>query len=119
MQLTESDKALLVNIQKANVEFAVHIRGKGTTSLNIDDLARYLEDKVKFEADEHGVSVEQFNRWLDFEYGERDCISITKRGTPCKGRVRPCYDPRLFVDGVTNCCDTHSRLGLTYERRGD
>lgn len=117
MQLAEQDKTLLLKLKEAEVTFLVFVRGMGWTPLDMEQLGRYLEDRVKFEAGENGVSVEQFQKWVDFEYGERGCVSLTRKGTRCKGHVHPCPKPGAFVDGVTNCCDVHSRHGLTYERR--
>ncbi len=117
MQLTEQDKALLLRIREAEVTFLVFIRGMGWTPLDLDQLARFLDDRVKFEAEENGVSGEQFLKWMDFEYGERGCISLTRKGTRCKGHVNPCPKPSAFVDGVTNCCEVHRQHGLTHERK--
>lgn len=117
MQLTEQDKALLLKVREAGVTFLVFVRGQAWTPLDPDRLEQYLKDSVKFEAEENGVSVEQFQKWVDFEYGERRCISLTRKGARCKGHVHPCHKPSAFVDGVTNCCDVHSRHGLTHERK--
>lgn len=117
MQLTEQDKSLLLKLREAEVIFVVHVRGMGSTPLDPDRLERYLANRIKFEAEENEVSVELFQKWVDFEYGERRCVSLTRKGAPCRGHVHPCYKPSAFVDGVTNCCDVHSRHGLTYERK--
>lgn len=118
MEFTEQDKALLLKIQEADVNLLAFIRGRGWRPLSVDELERFVQNRAQFEADENGVSLEQFQKWLDFEYGDRRCISTTRKGTPCKGYVHPCHDPRSFVEGVTNCCTSHTSHGLTYERKG-
>jgi hypothetical protein len=118
MQLTEQDKVLLSKLREAGVTLLVVVRGKGWTPLEPDQLEEYLGDRVKFEAEVNEVSVEQFRKWLDFEEGERRCISLTRKGTRCKGYIHPCYKPSAFVDGVTDCCEVHRQHGLTHERKG-
>lgn len=54
--------------------------------LRIDDIQKYRDNYREFCADHHGLSLEQFEHWMETD-GTPRCGEKTKRGKRCK---KPC-----------------------------
>ena len=82
------DKKTLDYLSENNV--SVEIRADVTNpssgqlvELDLEDIEKFVEDRTKFSANYYGLTIEQFQKWMDWQ-GAAQCGVMTKRGKRCK-----------------------------------
>jgi hypothetical protein len=117
MILTEQERELLKRLEENGIGFHAGKMCGGELWLSADDLPRYLQDPLAFNAEIEGVSVSQLRQFLEATEDLR-CTSLTRKGTRCSRKVWHWPDnPREFNPALYGVCDIHREHGVTYEKR--
>jgi hypothetical protein len=66
----------------------------------------YLKDSEGFMAKRHGVTVELYRRWSNWQDGGCYCTTICKTGQQCRNQCED-VEPCCFSHGWDDTCATH------------
>lgn len=101
--LTEQELDLLGRLEEAGVAFMLYVGG-GSIIISKEDVPELIANPDKFLADYHGVSVERYLAWRNFD---GSCRATTAKGKPCTKRPEGASSPAAFVRGISDYCKHH------------
>ena len=62
-----------------------------TDSRSTSDIIDYIDDPLKYCANVYGVSIDDYQSWIEGNQAPTECSGVTKRGTLCKNTLLQSY----------------------------
>lgn len=104
--IRESGRQVLEALENNGVTLVAYNVGVGHMALPLEDVGRYLDERLQYLADRCGVSPEIFAQWQE-HYHHPVCHHVDEKGEVCSKPVKRTDLASQFVKGTSDRCIEH------------
>jgi hypothetical protein len=104
--LKESGRQILEALESNGVTLVAYNVGVGHITLPLEDVGRYLDERLNYLAERCGVSADLFPLWQE-HYHKPVCRHVDERGEVCNKSIKRTDLASQFTKGVSDRCVDH------------
>lgn len=104
--VNEGGDKFLERLENLGISFIAFHPGAGHISVQLGDMAEYMENPIAYAANKCLVSEEHYRRWLA-HYQKPECQAPLTHEKVCGCRIRRVDVPSQFLMGESDRCDKH------------
>ena len=104
--VNEGGDKFLERLEGLGISFIAFHPGAGHVSIQLGEMAAYMENPIAYAADKCLVSEDHYRHWLA-HYQKPECQAPLTNDTICGCRIRRVDVPSQFLMGESDRCDKH------------
>lgn len=104
--VNEGGDKFLERLEALGISFIAFHPGAGHVSIQLGEMASYMENPIAYAADKCLVSEDHYRHWLA-HYQKPECQAPLTNETICGCRIRRVDVPSQFLMGESDRCDKH------------